>query len=186
MNVYILLAHPNKQSFNGKLADEYEKSAKLAGNDVRRQNLGDLDFDPILWKSVQELEPDLKTAQDNILWCNHWVIIYPVWWGSVPALLKGFIDRTMQPGFAYRHHERGPFWDKLLKGRSAHLFATSDAPWWWLWLNYRNSDFNTMKRATLLYCGIKPVTHTRIDRVRFMNEVVRNQKIKEVVKKISR
>jgi len=187
MNVYLLLAHPDKQSFNGQLANEYEKALILAGNMVRRQNLGDMIFDPILWKgyaSHQELEPDLKTAQDNIIWCNHWVIIYPVWWGSVPALFKGFLDRTLHPGFAFNYNKHNSFWDKLLKGRSAHLITTSDAPWWWLWWSYRNSDFNTIKRATLQYCGIKPVALTRIDRLRFLDESKRKQKILALLKKI--
>ncbi|KGO95079.1 NAD(P)H-dependent oxidoreductase [Flavobacterium subsaxonicum] len=188
MNVYILLAHPEKQSFNGQIANEYENAARLAGHVVRRQNLGDMDFDPILWKGyavVQELEPDLKMAQSNILWCNHWVIIYPVWWGSVPALLKGFFDRTLLPGFAFRHHTKGSLWDKLLKGRSAHLITTSDAPWWWLYFSYRNSDLNTVKRAIFYYCGITPVTHTRVGRVRFLDEDMRRQKISKLLKNIN-
>lgn len=98
MKIYLLLAHPDKNSFNGALTDAYETAALAKGHTVRCQNLGDMNFDPILWKgyhTVQELEPDLKEAQNNILWCEHWVIIYPIWWGSLPALFKGFIDRTL-------------------------------------------------------------------------------------------
>jgi putative NADPH-quinone reductase len=169
MKVYILLAHPSKISFNGALADAYEQKAKELGHEVRRQNLGDMDFDPILWerdKTIQELEPDLIKAQENILWCQKWVIFYPIWWGSVPALLKGFIDRTLHSGFAYKYHDSGPFWDKLLKGRSAHLITTCDAPWFWIYFMYRNSDINMMKQATLKFCGFDPVKTTRLDRIR--------------------
>lgn len=62
LRIYILLAHPDSDSFNGRLANAYEKKAKEKGHDVRRQNLGALHFDPILWKGykvIQELEPDL-------------------------------------------------------------------------------------------------------------------------------
>ena len=170
MKIYILLAHPDPESLNAALADTYQQAAVEKGHEVRRQNLGDMTFDPILrkgFKAPMELEADLKQAQDNLLWCDHWVIVYPVWWGSVPALLKGFLDRTLLPGFAFKYHSNSPVWDKLLKGRSAHLITTSDAPWWWLYFGYFNSDINTMKRAVLHFCGVTPVKTTRFSRVRF-------------------
>ncbi len=136
MKIYILLAHPNIHSFNGAIADFCEQEAIANGHQVKRQNLGDLRFDPILWKGyneIQALEPDLQQAQQNLLWCDRWIIVYPVWWGSVPALLKGFLDRVLLPGFAFKYHKKDPFWDKLLQGRSAQLITTSDAPAIWLW-----------------------------------------------------
>jgi putative NADPH-quinone reductase len=185
MKVFILLAHPNTNSFNGALADAYEKSAKEHGHAVRRQNLGDMNFDPVLWEGynkIQELEPDLKESQDNILWCEKWVIFYPIWWGSVPAILKGFLDRTLYSGFAYKYHDTGLFWDKLLKGRSAHIFTTCDAPAWWIFFMYRNSDVNMLKRATLNFCGIKPVKVTRIDRIRNRDKV----QLSKIVNKVGK
>ncbi len=187
MNIYILLAHPDNASFNGSLAGAYETAARATGHSVRRQNLGDMKFDPVLWKgykTIQELEPDLLTAQENIAWCNKWVIFYPVWWGSVPAVLKGFLDRVLHPGFAFKYHEKGPFWDKLLKGRQAHLFTTSDAPAIWIWWQYRNSDINTIKRAVLHFCGISPVKTTRIGSIRYSNETRRGQAIQKVIKSV--
>ena len=119
-----------------------------------------------LLRDVQALEPDLQRAQSDILWAQHLVIVYPVWWGSVPALLKGFLDRVFHPGFAYRYHENDPFFDKLLTGRSGHLIATSDAPSVWVRLAYRSCDANMMKRAVLQFCGISPVGLTRMGRIR--------------------
>ncbi len=187
MKIYILLAHPDKDSLNGRVADAYELAAKNNGHEVRRQNLGDMKFDPILWKGykvVQELEPDLKQAQENILWCNKWVIIYPIWWGSVPALFKGFLDRTLYSDFAYRYHKKDPLWDKLLKGRSAHIITTCDAPLWWIWWQYRSSDANTIKRATLEFCGFSPVKLTRISRLKYLNEQQRQNRIDRIIKTI--
>ncbi|MDJ1467664.1 NAD(P)H-dependent oxidoreductase [Xanthocytophaga flava] len=154
MKLYILLAHPDTDSFNGQLADAYEQAAIGKGHEVRRQNLGELTFDPILWKGykeIQKLEPDLQEAQRNIIWCDNWIIFYPVWWGSVPALFKGFIDRTLYPGFAFKYHDKGPFWDKLLRGRSAHVITTCDAPWLWIWWEYHNSDIRTVRNAILQF-----------------------------------
>ena len=169
MRIYLLLGHPDSDSFNGALAEAYEAKARAAGHDVRRQNLGDMQFDPILWygyHTVQELEPDLLEAQRNIMWCDHWVIIYPIWWGSIPALLKGFFDRALSAGFAYRYHETDPMWDGLLTGRTAQVITTSDAPRIWTFLAYRNSDLGTVKYATLRFCGVKPVKVTRLDRMK--------------------
>lgn len=183
MRIYLLLAHPDSTSFNGAIADAYEKSALAAGHDVRRQNLGELAFDPILrrgYKTVQALEPALLTAQDNIQWCQHWVIVYPVWWGSVPALLKGFFDRVLLPDFAYRPHANDPFWDKLLTGRTAHIITTSDAPAAWLWFQYWNSDINTVRRATLNYCGFSHVRVTRVGQMRFLSEEKRRRSLERI------
>lgn len=183
MNIYILSAHPDIDSFNHQLADAYEREAINKGYHVRRQNLAEMQFDPILWKGykkIQPLEADLVAAQQNIIWCNKWVIFYPVWWGSVPAVLKGFLDRVLLPSFAFKYHDKGPFWDKLLIHRSAHLITTSDAPALWLWWQYRNSDLNMMKRAVLHFCGIKPVNCTRIGSMRYLSQAAREKKINKI------
>lgn len=183
MNIYILLAHPDKDSFNGRIADAYEKAMLAAGHEVRRQNIGEMQFDPILWKGygkIQELEPELRLAQEHILWCHKWVIIYPVWWGSVPALFKGFLDRALLPGFAFKYHEKDPFWDGYLGKRSAHVITTSDAPSIWLWWQYSNSDIKAIRKATLEFCGIKPVKVTRIGRMKYLDEQQRNAVIARI------
>lgn len=173
MKIYVLLGHPDKESFNGQLFDRYVATAKKRGHEVRGQQLGAMHFDPVLWKGYgekQELEPDLKTAQEHILWCDKWVLIYPMWWGSVPAILKGFFDRVLTPGFAFKYHEKDPFWDKLLKGRSYELINTCDAPKLWVWFQYRNGDFYTIKKATLEFCGLKKAKVWRLDKMKYKNE----------------
>lgn len=169
MRIYVLLGHPDKESFNGALADAYVEEAIAEGHIVRRHNVGDLAFDPILhhgYNQIQDLEPDLVEVQRSITWCERWVIFYPIWWGSVPALLKGVFDRAILPGYGFRYHERDPMWDKLLTGRSAQVFTTSDAPNIWTLLAYRNSDLGTVKNATLKFCGVRPVKAMRFDRMK--------------------
>lgn len=91
----------------------------------------------------------------------------------MPALLKGFIDRVFLPGFAFKYHDEGPWWDKLLEGRSARIISTMDAPKIYFWLAYRGAGHNAMKRATLQFCGIKPVSITTFDRVKSSDEAKR-------------
>lgn len=160
--IYILLGHPNNEdTFNKSLADAYEKGAREAGHEVRRTNLGDMKFDPILHKGYkvrQELEPDLFKFQEDIKWAEHVVVIYPTWWTSMPALLKGLFDRAWISGFAFHFHPSG-LWSKLLKGRSAHVFTTTGAPAFFEWLFFGNVT-HLLKDNLLKFAGFSPVCAT--------------------------
>lgn len=163
MRTLIILGHPDKTSFSARLADAYEKGAREKGGEVVRINLIDLKFDPILrsgYNRMQTLEPDLQEAQRLIKWANHLVFVFPIWWSAPPALLKGFIDRVFLPGFAFKYRENSSMWDKLLTGKSSRLIMTSDAPVIWLYLVYFHPVLNMMKKATLEFCGITPVSVT--------------------------
>lgn len=169
MRTYILFAHPDLDSFSGTLAEAYSSAASANGHEVRRQNLFELNFDPILrlgLRAVQPLEVDLITARANLDWCERLVLFYPVWWGSVPALLKGFFDRTLYSEITYRHDVEDPGWRKMLKGRLAHVITTSDAPKSWLRIHNRDSDINAVRHGTLEFCGMSPVKVTRIGGVK--------------------
>jgi putative NADPH-quinone reductase len=178
----LILGHPDTNSLCGALADAYQKGAVEGGGELRRINLGELSFDPILHKGyheIQELEPALKKAQDDILWAEHLVLVYPVWWGLYPALLKGFLDRTLLPGFAFKYKENSPWWNKLLKGRSARLITTMDAPYLYQWFMYGDSAHKAIKKATLEFCGIKPVKITSFSQVKFADDKKRAGWIKQ-------
>ncbi|MDO8590425.1 MAG: NAD(P)H-dependent oxidoreductase [bacterium] len=132
--IFILLGHPDHDTLSSAFAAAYEKGALLAGHEVRRTNLGDVSFDPILhkgYKVIQELEPDLIKVQEDIKWADHFVILYPSWWSTMPAILKGLFDRIWMPRFAFHFKEKGIgagyFWKRLMKGKTARVFVTSDS-----------------------------------------------------------
>ncbi|MEE8874683.1 NAD(P)H-dependent oxidoreductase [Pseudomonas helleri] len=159
--VLIILGHPSIDSFCGAIATHYFEAATQAGCEVRIVQLGALNFDPVLhegYNQIQTLEQDLLDAQADIMWAEHLVFVFPLWWGGVPALLKGFIDRTFLPGFAFKYRQGKVFPDKLLKGRTAHLLVAMDtAPWYYKWV-YWMPGLHLMRKHTLAFCGIKPLT----------------------------
>jgi len=168
-NIYVLDGNPKESSLGRSLAETYAQGAEEAGHEVRMVRLNELDYDPILhwgYKRIQELEPDLQAQQENISWCDHWVIVTPVWWESTPALLKGFLDRVILPGFAFSFKDEGaliPGWEKLLTGRSARIIHTHNTPQWYVWLVRGDPFWHALKDGTLEFSGIHPVKRTNIN-----------------------
>jgi putative NADPH-quinone reductase len=182
-NILIIHGHPDKESFSTALFDAYKKGAVASGAIVKEIIISDLQFNPNLgmgYRKRTELEPNLLDAQEKIKWATHLVWIYPVWWGSLPALLKGFIDRVFLPGFAFQKRENSVWWDKLLIGKSARIISTLDQPAWYYWLVYREPSNNAMKKLTLQFCGIHPVKVTSIGPLRLSKEAYRLNWLKKI------
>lgn len=158
--ILLILGHPSSTSFCSTLSNTYLHAAKAAGHEVRALHLGELAFDPVLhnaYAQPQVLEPDLLSAQSDILWATHLTFVFPIWWGGIPALMKGFIDRIFLPGFAFKYRKGKAFPDKLLQGRTAHLLVTLDTPpWYYRWI-YRMPGIHQMRSMTLAFCGITPI-----------------------------
>ncbi len=112
------------------------------------------------YRKRTELEPDLLKAQEWIRWCDHLVVVHPVWWGTYPALMKGFLDRVFLPGFFFKKRPGKAYaWDKLLTGRSARIIYTLDTPRILWWLSGMPS-YVSLKWITLGYCGMSPIRGT--------------------------
>lgn len=165
----VVLGHPRAGSLCDQLAQAYADGAREAGARVRLLRLGELRFDPLLRcarAGDQPLEPDLQAAQQALQQARHVAWAYPVWWGTMPALLKGFLDRVLVSGFAYRYRKDSPLWDRLLAGRSAELLVTMDAPpWYYRWLDRMPGHWQ-MRRTVLQFCGFSPVRITSYGAVR--------------------
>ncbi|GAA6141265.1 NAD(P)H-dependent oxidoreductase [Hydrogenophaga sp. 5NK40-0174] len=181
--ILLIDAHPQATSLCAALAHSYAQGASERGGvTVRTLALRDMQFDPILrvgYDDRQALEPDLQMAQAAIEAADHVVIVTPLWWGSVPALLKGFFDRTLEKGWAYRYTEKG-MPEGLLAGRSARVVMTSDSPGWYLRLFQGNPTQNQLVRSTLKFCGFKPVGFTRIGPVHSSTQEQRARWLQEV------
>jgi putative NADPH-quinone reductase len=162
--ILVIDAHPDPdpKRFVHALADAY-----LTGANERRQTrlirLSELDF-PLLrsahdWKEGKPPE-SIAAAQADIAWAEHIVFLYPLWLGDVPALLKGFLEQALRPGFALRY--RGHYPQKLLKGRSARIVVTMGMPAFFYRLVYRAHSLKSLERNILRFVGIGPVAETII------------------------
>lgn len=182
--VFILMGNPDSDGTLGDaLADHYANEARAAGHEVRRTNISDLKFDPILhkgYKVVQELEPDLLKVQEDMKWADHFVLIYPLWWAGMPALLKGLWDRIFLPGFAFRFWKNGMGWDKLMEGKTARVLITSKN--WPIVERILFGDFkNEVGRALLGFSGYT-VRITEIGRSEDMDDVQKEKWMKKISK----
>jgi putative NADPH-quinone reductase len=176
--ILVILGHPRSDSLSHALGRAYAGGASQTA-EVRIVELCQLEFAltyptrTAYDNKVQgTLEPDLQKAQADLHWADHLVFAYPQWWGGVPALLKGFIERVFLPGFAFKYRKDSPWQDPLLKGKTARLLVTMDAPGWYNRWVYRNAVHTAMLYPTLHFCGIKPVRITEFNLVRRATPVV--------------
>ena len=181
--ILIINGHPDKESFNYALSEAYKIGAKKSTAEIQEINIRELNFNPNLqfgYRKRTELESDLLEAQEKLKWADHLVLVYPIWWGSVPAIMKGFLDRVLLPGFAFNKREKSLWWDKCFTGKTARIICTLDQPaWYYKWI-YRSPSHNAMKKLTLNYIGVKKVRITTIGPIRLSKEKFRAKWLKKV------
>lgn len=168
--IAIIQGHPDVSSvhFGHALADAYAAGALSAGHEVKRIDVARIDF-PLLrskreWESV--LPANLQEPQAAIGWANHLAVFFPLWAGTMPALLKAFLEQVLRPGFAFTAVEGvGGQWKKALTGKSARLVVTMGMPafvYRWYFLAH---GVKGMERNILKFCGVSPVRETLIGTV---------------------
>jgi putative NADPH-quinone reductase len=156
--VVIINGHPDKESFNHALQKAYKTGVLSAGNEVEEITLSDMEFSANLqfgYRKRTDLEPDLLNAWNKIQQADHLVLIFPMWWASMPALMKGFFDRIFLPGFAFEYQEKSPFPKKLLNGKTSEIITTMDTPvWYYKWI-LGNRGIKLLENSILDFCGVK-------------------------------
>ena len=109
MKISLILAHPNKNSFNHAIANTALDALKMEGHTVFFHDLYQEGFDPVL--PSDEIEKGTNLPSNIKKYCNELIesegiiIVHPNWWGQPPALLKGWVDRVFRPGIAYEFLE---------------------------------------------------------------------------------
>jgi NAD(P)H dehydrogenase (quinone) len=183
-NILIIQANPDNDTFSGLVADSYQQGADEGGHTVVRVNLGDLKFDPILhkgYKEIQPLEQDLIDLQVRIKEADHVVIVYPNWWCTMPALLKGLFDRIWLPGFAFNFDKQTGKLIQHLKGKTARTIIVmgTHSPFrtWWRFGDYTNE----IQYGILEFAGFKTKV-TPIGPTNKATDKARTKWLKEVSK----
>ncbi|MDP3563284.1 MAG: NAD(P)H-dependent oxidoreductase [Methanoregula sp.] len=171
MKISIILAHPKKGSFNHAIADTAAAALRDAGHSVTVHDLYAEKFDPLLpYGEIARdavLPPLIAEHCCEIASADGIVFVHPNWWGMPPAILKGWIDRIIRPGVAYRFAERDsgegiPI--GLLVAKAVIVFNTSNTP-----VQREHEVFGDpleriWKDCIVSFCGV-PAFHRRMFRV---------------------
>jgi putative NADPH-quinone reductase len=175
--ITLIQGHPDPAGghLDHALADAYAEGAASAGHDLRRIAIATLDF-PLL-RNKQAFEhgatpPALAEAQAAIAWAEHLVFVYPLWLGDMPALLKGFLEQTLRPGFAFDYLDGGKV-NMRLKGKSARLVVTMGMPavaYRWF---YGAHSVKSFERNILKFIGIKPIERSLYGMVEEVDDAAR-------------
>lgn len=168
--VLIIQGHPDPaaQHYGHALAQAYQAGAEEVGHGVEMLSVAQLDFSLLRTQAEwmkDEPAPDIRKAQQAIAKADHLVFIYPLWLGSMPALLKGFLEQALRPGFAVGHPERPGDYAKLLKGKSARIVVTMGMPAFVYRWFFRAHSLKSLERNILKFCGIKPIRESLIGMV---------------------
>ncbi|MDX1608935.1 MAG: NAD(P)H-dependent oxidoreductase [Halofilum sp. (in: g-proteobacteria)] len=158
--ILIVQGHPDPERghFVPALAQAYAEGAGAAGHEVRIIEIGALEF-PLVRSRVDweadDVPADIATAQQSLLWADHLLLVYPLWLGTMPALLKGFLEQLLRPRFAFG--EKPGRVGHPLRGRSARIVVTMGMPapvyrWY-----FRAHSLKSLERNILHFCGIRPV-----------------------------
>lgn len=168
--ILIIHGHPDASGshFGHALVTQYAEGARQAGHSVRIIEVAALEF-PVLRRAEDfqngQPVPAIASAQVDLGWANHVVIVYPLWLGAMPALLKAFFEQLFRPGFAFVPASGGKPWQKKLKGKTCRIVVTMGMPvlaYRWLFGAY---SLKSLERSILGFCGIGPIRETLIGMV---------------------
>jgi putative NADPH-quinone reductase len=163
--ILILVGHPDPAEGRlcRALAQAYADGGHKAGHTVETIDLAQ--FEVPLLRSAHEWQtmpvpPALAPVQDALMRCQHLVIVFPLWMGDMPAMLKAFIEQVARPGWAFPKGAGGPMGPKALKGRSARVVVTMGMPALVYRYFFRAHSVKALERNILGFIGFAPVRET--------------------------
>jgi putative NADPH-quinone reductase len=173
--IVIIQGHPTSDvgHFCHALAEAYAAGAAEGRHEVRQLVVADLDFPLLRSKSDWEGAPPpdvIAGAQEALAWADHLVIIYPLWLGGMPALLKGFLEQVLRPAFMSGTTRPGASWKTVLKGTSSRVVVTMGMPAFVYRWYFGAHSLKSLKRSILALVGIGPNRHTLIGMIEGMDD----------------
>ena len=178
--IAIIDGHPDtdERRFVHAIAAAYEKGARAAGHEVRRIVVGQLEFPGLRSnEDFQKGKPPraIRACQRKIAWADHLVILYPLWLGAMPALLKSFFEQVLRPGFAFKVAKSSRLPRKLLKGKSARIVVTMGMPALFYRWYFRAHSLKSLERNILAFCGVHPVHASLVGAVESLDKGEREE-----------
>jgi putative NADPH-quinone reductase len=171
LHYLIIKSHPYEGSFNNGAANLLKETAQSRGHSAAEIDLIADGFDPVMsaedlqaWRQGESHDPLVKKYQALIESADMLVFLFPVWWGVMPAVLKGFCDKVLIPGWAYKYDEN----DKmvgLLKNKKAIVVVTMEVPMAVFEDQLMNPIEGAFIKNTLQVCGIEVVQYKMIDKI---------------------
>jgi len=178
-HILIIDGHPDAKAghYVHALSAAYRDGARLGGHRVRGIVVSELRF-PLL-RTSEDFKGGMPTetirkAQEWLMWADHVVILFPLWLGSMPALLKAFFEQVLRPGFAFATAAGSLYPRKrLLAGKSARIIVTMGMPAWFYRWYFRGHSLKSLQRNILRSCGLKPVRACVVGAVESMTQAAR-------------
>ena len=180
--ILIINGHPRKDSYNTALTEAYKKGALLTNADIKILNVSELKFEVFQTEFKDyKVSDDILNARNLIKDAEHVVWVYPIWWYSMPALLKAFIEQTFMSGFAFEYLKSDKMlkWNKFLKGKTTSIISTMDAPPWYYNLIVKNPGGKFLKES-MKFCGIKFKSKMYFGSVKLSSEKQRKKWLEKV------
>lgn len=180
--ITIIVGHPQRVTYCEALAEAYRRGAESAGHKVHLFKLAEMSFEPILrggYREEQPLEPDLQAAYDSLAASDHWVLIFPLWCGDMPAILKGFIERILQPDLIKRQGTENAMNWRIFEKKSARIIMTMAMPVSIYRFWYGPHALKLLKNNILNFIGIKPVRETLLGMIADSSDDKRDRWLKQ-------
>jgi putative NADPH-quinone reductase len=160
--ILVINGHPDplRHHLCTAFAEAYIEGASGAGHEIRRIDVAGLQF-PMLRSQAEfekgNLPEELRVAAEDIQWAEHLVFVFPLWLGTMPALVKAFLEQVARPGIAFEYGADRKAIKMLLKGRSARLIVTMGMPALVYRLWFMSHGIATLRRGILNFVGVRPV-----------------------------
>ncbi len=166
--ILVINGHPDpaQEHLCAALAEAYARGAAEAGHQVARLDVGALDFPMI--RSLKDYQraavtPDMRSAQDAVKHAQHLVLVFPIWFGSPPAVLKGFFEQLLRTGYSLSSPQAAM--SSILTGKSARLIVTMGMPTPVFSFLLGGHGVASLEKGLFLVTGVGPVRRTLLGSV---------------------
>lgn len=187
MKIFMIICNPKEHSLKEELVKTYTEEASKKGHEVKTLNLYDLNIDFLRendGKFDYSLTPELQQAQNDVLWADHLVFVYPIWWFGIPALMKSFLEKVFVENVVSKYGKMGP--EPLMKDKTAVIIQSYDMPYWCMKYVYADVPMKWWKVVLTSWCGPKIIKRFDFDMIGSASEEKKQKWIKDIKKFVAK